>query len=111
MNKADRHVTLSGYEVPLSGLDSEERQLLARLRRRAAAHPSWTEFGNHWVREVAAFYDARGVSRAQSRHSPVYRVAQDMCSRLGVAAGLVRAPEYRAELEDLIRAKFPTRRA
>lgn len=111
MKEADSYVTLKGQELPLIYLDPEERQLLARLRRRAGTRPSWTEFGNYWMREVAAFYDARGLSRAQSRRSPVYQIAQDLCSRLGVAAGLVRAPEYRAELEDLIREKFPTRRA
>src|SRR5437588_9609384 len=111
MKRADTYVTLRGQEISLDGLDGEERQVLARLRRRARTHPSWTDFGNHWMREVASFYDARGVPRAQSRRGVVYRVAQDLCSRLGVAAGLVRAPEYRADLEDLIRLKFRTRRA
>ena len=111
MNEADIYVTLGGQEIPLSGLDRDERRLLARLRQRARTRPSWTEFGNFWMHEVAAFYDARGVPRAQSRRRPVYRVAQDLCSRLGVAAGLVRAPEYRGDLEELIRLKFRTRRA
>jgi hypothetical protein len=111
MKEADSHVSLKGQDISLRGLDAEERGLLARLRRRARTQPSWTDFGTYWVREVAAFYDARGVSRAQSRRSPVYQIAQDLCSRLGVAVGLVRAPEYRDELEELIRLKFPTRRA
>jgi hypothetical protein len=63
------------------------------------------------MREVAAFYDARGVPRPQSRQSAVYRIAQDLGSRLGIAAGLVRAPDYRGDLEELIRRKYPTRRA
>jgi hypothetical protein len=111
MNEAEIYVTLRGQEIPLSGLDREERRLLARLRRRAGTQPSWTDFGNFWTQEVASFYDARGVPRAQSRCGAVYRVAQDLCSRLGVAAGLVRAPEYRGDLEELIRLKFRTRRA
>src|SRR5438552_2357921 len=111
MKEADSYVTLEGQEISLSGLGAEERRLLARLRRRARTQPSWTDFGNYWVRAVAAFHDARGLSRAQSRRSPVYQIAQDLCSRLGVAEGLVRAPEVRTELEELIRLKFPTRRA
>jgi hypothetical protein len=111
VKETDPYVTLKGQEISLVGLDSEEKQLLARLRRRATRHPNWTEFGTYWMREVAAFYDARGLSRTQSRHTPVYQVAQDLCSRMGVAAELVRAPEYRDELEELIHEKFRTRRA
>jgi hypothetical protein len=111
MKGADTYVTVEGDEISLGGLDAEERRLLRRLRRVAAADPSWTKFGTYWMREVASFYDARGLSRPQSRRSPVYQIAQDVCSRLGIAAGLVRAPEYRAELEALIREKFSTRRA
>jgi hypothetical protein len=104
-------VDLKGREISLSGLDAEERQLLARLRGQARTQPRWTGFGNYWTREVAAFYDARGLTRAQSRQTPVYCVAQDLWSRLGIAAGLVRPPDYRVELEELIREKFPSRRA
>jgi hypothetical protein len=111
VKKNEVHVDLKGREVCLSGLEPEERALLGRLRRRARAHPDWMAFSNYWMGEVAAFYDARGLTRAQSRQTPVYRVAQDLCSRLGIAAGLVRAPDYRVELEDLIREEFRTRRA
>src|SRR5438132_9753049 len=111
MNEADIYVILGGQEIPLSGLDRDERRLLTRLRQRARTRPGWTAFGNYWMHEVATFYDARGVPRAQSRRSAVYQVAQDLCSRLGIAAGLVRAPDYRTELEDLIRENFRTRRA
>ena len=40
-----------------------------------------------------------------------WRIAQDLSSRLGLAAGLVRPDDYQGDLEDLIREKFPTRRA
>jgi hypothetical protein len=111
MKSADVYVTLTGQEVALTGLDHEEGRLLRALERRARTHPSWTDFGNYWVREVAAFYDGRGLSRGESRRGLVYRIVQDLCSRLGIAEGLVRVPEYRAELEELIRLKFRTRRA
>jgi hypothetical protein len=111
MKKADVYVDLYGREISLAALDPQERQLLARLRHRARRTPSWIDFRNYWTREVAAFYDARGLTRGQSRRSPLYRVAQDVWSRLGVEQGLVRAPEYRDELEELIRKKFPSRRA
>ncbi len=75
------------------------------------AHPNWTDFRNYWTREVAAFYDARGLSRPQSRQRVAYRIAQDLSSRLGIAAGMIRPDDYRDELAELIREQFPSRRA
>jgi hypothetical protein len=111
MKRPDIYVDVKGLEISLRDLEPDERQLLARLRGRARRQPSWTDFGNYWTREVAAFYDARGLSRAKSRQTPVYRVAQDLWSRLGIAEGLVRSPDYRVELEELISREYPTRRA
>jgi len=111
MKGANNYVTVSGQAVDIGNLGAEERKLLARLRRRARTHADWNDFNNYWMREVAAFYDARRVSRSQSRQSPVYRIAQDLASRLGIATGMVRAPDYRVELEALIRNHFPNRRA
>ena len=45
------------------------------------------------------------------RISAVYRIAQDLSGRLGVAAGFIRPPDYRDELEELILTRFPSRRA
>jgi len=111
MKASETYLNLKGEAIVLDDLDADERKLLARLQRRARTHPDWVDFGNYWVREVAAFYDGRGVPRAQSRRRAVYRVAQDLSSRLGIAAGLVRPPDYRAELENLIRLRYPSRRA
>jgi hypothetical protein len=111
MKRADVYVDLDGHEIALAGLDAEERRLVARLRRRARTHPDWTDYDNYWMREVVAFYDARRVPRRVSRESVPVRIAQDLSSRLGIAAGLVRFGDWRDDLEDLVRDEFPTRRA
>ncbi|HEY8504237.1 MAG TPA: hypothetical protein VIL46_06610, partial [Gemmataceae bacterium] len=64
-----------------------------------------------WMAEVARFYSARGLNRAQIAGTVVFRVAQDIDSRMRVAAGHARAPDYRDELEALVLSRFPTRRA
>ena len=110
MARRNSYLDLKGRELPLGGLDAEERRLVAELERRAKSHPDWDDFENHWTAAVAAFYDARGLSRRQSRETPVYKIAQDLSSRLAVAAGLARPPDYRDELEEIIRTSFPTRR-
>jgi hypothetical protein len=111
MKRADVYVDLDGHEIALAGLDGEERRLVARLRRRARTHPDWTDFDNYWTHEVGTFYDAHGVPRRVSRNSVPFRIAQDLSSRLGIAAGLVRLGDWRDDLEDLVRDEFPTRRA
>lgn len=111
MKPADVYVDLDGNEIALDTLDAEERRLVARLRRRARAHPDWFAFGTYYLRTVAAFYERRGVSRKAAVRTAVFRIAQDLSSRLGIAAGFVRKGDYRDELEALIREHFPSRRA
>jgi hypothetical protein len=102
---------MDGREICLGHLDAEERKLLAQIRRRARTHPDWDAFDNYWTQAVGEFYDGRGVPRKLSRESVVYRVAQDLSSRIAVAAGLARVGDYRDELEDLIASRYPSRRA
>jgi hypothetical protein len=104
-------VDQKGREISLSKLDKDERRLVAVLRRRAATHPDWTDFDNFWLSSVAEFYDARGLTRRESRRTEVFRLAQDLSARLAVESGRARLPDYRDELEELIVRRFPTRRA
>jgi hypothetical protein len=59
---------------------------------------------------VARFYAARGLSRRDVRQTAAYRIGQDLASRIAIDAGLTRAPDYRDELERIIRQRFSTRR-
>jgi hypothetical protein len=60
---------------------------------------------------VGDFYEARGIPRKASRDGVIFHIAADLSGRLGIRAGLIRMDDYRDELEDLIRERFPTRRA
>jgi hypothetical protein len=111
VNRSDLYVDLEGRQIGLAALDADERKLVAGLRRRARARPSWDDFDNFWTEAVPAFYAARGRSRADSQRTVVYQIAQDLSSRLAVASGLARLPDYRDQLEELIRKHFPSRRA
>ncbi|MGH8584251.1 MAG: hypothetical protein ACREWG_16060 [Gammaproteobacteria bacterium] len=111
MSVEDRYVDLREREVSLAQLDADERRLLDTLKRRADRAPPWHEFANFWMKLVGDFYDSRGLSRSQVRHTTLYRVAQDLGSRLAVGQGIARNPDYRDELGELIRTRFKTRRA
>ena len=111
MIRNDVYIDISGQEICLRCLDQEERKLLGRLRRRDVIHPDWIDFGNFWTKRVAEFYDARGLPRKVSLKTAVYRIAQDLSARLAVETGMARLPDYRDELEELVRTEFRTRRA
>jgi hypothetical protein len=110
MTRNEIYVDLTGNQIPLGGLDNEEFELVRALQHRAETRPDWIDFDNYWVGAVANLYDARGVPRSRSRRTAVFRIAQDLSGRLAIAAGMARAPDYRDELEEIIRTRFKTRR-
>src|SRR5262249_44156933 len=89
------YVDLKGREYALEGLAPEEQQIVVELQERAQNSSDWNDFDNWWLGRVAAFYDARGVSRRESRQTIIYRIGQDLSSRLAIAAGMARPPDYR----------------
>jgi hypothetical protein len=111
MKQNDVYVDLDGNQIILANLDREERALVARLRRRTATNPTWDAFDNYWTSAVATFYESRGLSRRAATRTPVWRIAQDLSSRLGITQGMIEPDDYRDELETLIRDNFPSRRA
>ena len=111
MRRSDRYLDLDGNELCLHSLDAEERKLLGRIRRRSRTNPDWNAFDNYWTIAVPAFYQAQGLSRKDVPRTLVWRIAQDLSSRLGMAAGMVRPDDYRGDLEDLIREEFASQRA
>jgi hypothetical protein len=110
LNRTDVYVDLRGQEISLANLEEEELELVSALESRAESQPNWIEFENLAMKMVAELYDKRGVPRSESRRTIVYRIARDLCGRIAVAAGMARAPDYRDELEDIIRTQFTTRR-
>jgi hypothetical protein len=111
MSRNSNYVTVKGVKLDLSGLDADELLLVQRLKLKAQSLADWNAFDNYWVAEVAAFYDARGLSRSATSRSAAYLIAEDLSNRIAIKAGLARLPDYRDELEELIRSKFKTRKA
>jgi hypothetical protein len=95
VNQTKRYVDLKGLSHALVDLDTEERQLLRELIERASRQPDWNDFSNHWMKRVGDFYAGRGFSRQQTRQTVVYRIAQDLASRIAVQAGIARAPDFK----------------
>src|SRR5713226_3718173 len=107
----ETYIDINGRVWDLTSLDLDERRLCEELQRRAQTHPDWNDFDNYWMPRVASLYDRRGLPRATSSRKPVYKIAQDLSARIALALGLVRLPDYRDDLDEIIREKFNTQRA
>ena len=105
------HFALRGDVIRVDRLSDAERAFVKELKRQAKQLADWNEFENYWTHAVAEFYKESGLTRKQMRETGVYRIAQDLGSRLAVEAGIARLPDYRDELNELIRSQFQTRRA
>lgn len=108
--KPNQYVDLHGRVYALAGLDSEEQAVVKKLKRLAASNPQWHEYHNAWQPEVERLYSPRGLSRREILETVVYRVGQDLGSRLAIAQGKARRSDYRDDLERLILTRFKTRR-
>lgn len=111
MKQADVYVDLKGREVSLDKLTAAEKKLIAELKSAAKKADDWSAFSNLWMTKISEFYADQGLTRPQIRQTAGYRIGQDLDSRLAVAKGMARSPDYRDELESLIEQRFQTRRA
>ena len=103
------YVDLNGRSFDLSALTSAELALIERFKRSARNHDSGS-YRNRSLSEIDRFYRSQGLSRAEIAETVVYRVAQDIGGRQMIARGEARQPDYRDQIEELIRKKFATRR-
>jgi hypothetical protein len=109
---SEAYIDLRGDRLDYASLDAEEKALVEHLQEYAKAHPDWlsAEYRNYWQVEVAKLYEARGLTRPEIIKTAVYRIGQDIASRMHIASGLARPSDYRDEIEVLIQSRFRTRR-
>ena len=106
----ESYTDLHGRQHSLAGLTKPERAALQRLRKLAVGNPDWMVYSNQFVAEMENLLPSAGTSRRELTQSIVYRVGQDLGSRLGVGQGKMRLSDYRDELQQLIATRFRTRR-
>ncbi len=110
MSSLEEYTDLKGKVFSLARLDPDEQELVRCFIARAKSHPDWDAYRNFWMAAVWEFYSARGLTRRETQQTLPYKIGQDLCSRIGIAAGYVRPSDYRDELEQLIRTRFSNRR-
>lgn len=106
----DCYVDRRGRVYFLKELDDAQQGLIGEICEFAAGGPEWAEFENFWLKKIADFYEARGLSRREITQTTAWRIAQDLGSRIGLGEGWMRQGDYRDDLERIIADRFSTRR-
>lgn len=71
----------------------------------------WFDFDNYFTDVVIGYYRPLGKSNKEITTSIPFRIGSDLTARIGIAAGYVRAPSYRGEIEGLVRDGYRNRKA
>jgi hypothetical protein len=98
---------LSGRRWRLSSLTPPERRFLRSFVKGVNKEMSWPELYSSWRVTLLKLY--KGLSRKDVVGLPLYSVCQDIESRVGIDQGFFRQRDYRDDLAEMIRLKFPSR--
>lgn len=101
---------LHGRSFFLKELDSPQQTLIAEMQAEAENKPNSADFRNRWMARVGKFFTDRGLDRKETTNTTVWRIYQDLTSRLRIAEGWTKPGDYRDELEQIILSRFRTRR-
>lgn len=99
--------TITGRAYGVTALSSQERRLLAGLLDEYETRPDWAAFSRFWQRHLKRFLE--NVPARERSRQPLYRIAQDLEMRLGIAQGAVAEPDYRDYLVDRIEEQYGSR--
>lgn len=103
------YTTLKGEEFDLDSLPEEQSKLWEKAEGYFQTSPEWTDFSTFWVRKVAKTFE--GLERNEIVKMPIFKLCQDLESRLGIEQGYTREADYRDALRELIEENFPSRYA
>jgi hypothetical protein len=96
-----RYRTLDNEVFDLNSLPADQKKAYKEAKIYLKNEPLWPAFGNFWTTKVQQM--------GLSADSQLYRIFQDMDSRLGIRQGLTRLPNWREELGSLIDMRFKSR--
>jgi transcriptional regulator with XRE-family HTH domain len=103
----NHYKTITARPIDVTSLSLAEKEALAQLLDEHARSPSWDKFSDYWQRVLRPLLAK--VRTEERPHHPLYRIAQDLEMRLGIAQGSVAEPDYRDYLVDRIEEKYGSR--
>lgn len=99
--------TLNGEVFDLDELTDELKTIYSVLKSHYDINTDWTEFTNLWITKVREAFSDKQPSEIVEE--PIYKICQDLDSRLGIRQGYTREPDYRDLLADIISLHFGSR--
>lgn len=101
------HRLLNGTKIPLGDLSSRERDFLRTLTRMVAERVSYFEVYRLALGPGSPALQGRIRVDRDLVKTPVYLVARDIATRVGIRQGLILAPEHESERRDAERIEAP----
>lgn len=83
-----RYKTINGEVIDLSSLSDAEQRIYEEAKRYVEEGAEWTEFANFWIKKAQEL--------KASVDSPIYKLLQDIESRIGVCQGFTRLDDGRS---------------
>lgn len=99
--------TITGREIDTRDLPRHGKEVLHAVLKEYKSGPDWGEFSGFWQTALESILSA--VPRDERPRHPLYRIAQDLEMRLGIAQGVVAEPDYRDYIADRIEEKYGSR--
>ena len=99
--------TLNGEVFNLDKLPAKQKSIYVEVKSSYDLNIEWTEFTNLWVAKVREVL--RDEEPSEIVGEPIYKICQDLDSRLGIRQGYTREPDYRDLLADIINVHFGSR--
>lgn len=99
--------TLNGEVYNIDSLSKKERVVYEEAQSYFKKNPDWPDFSTYWKDRIME--KLRGKTRKEIVSLPIFRICQDLSSRLGIKQGYVREEDYRDKLLEIIDRNFRSR--
>jgi hypothetical protein len=107
MMKTYRTLRNAVYDV--TALPPEQKKIYEKVKRFSDKRPHWDRFTGFWVRQMDTLQPA--LTRKEIVNTPIWKICEDMDSRIAIEQGYARRSDYLDELLDLIESKRRSPRA
>ncbi len=99
--------TLDHKTFDLDKLPSKQKKFFEEMKVCLRKKFDWSEFGSFWFNQLSVVF--KEVKKEDIPQLPIFKICQDMESRLGVQQGYTRLTDYRDMLAKIISEVYKSR--
>ncbi len=104
-----KYQTLKNEIYDLASLPPEQGEIYQAVWNFYQQEPDWDQFTAFWLAQVDRLHPK--LTRLEITETPLFKICEDLDSRLAIQQGYARRSDYRDELQMIIDQKFPSRYA